>query len=75
MRSKRLSSLEKMTKIKDETHKMEMEATSYPPSNHMGFINAKSVQKPESKIELEKVDDANDMLLGAIKAKLAILDQ
>lgn len=94
--NRKLSKLEKLNRIKSETHKMELIAKQHPTSlqtmtnelpksareagtpgtAHYAQRMANYVDKPKQKIdqEFQKIDEANGMLLDAIKAKLAILD-
>ena len=69
MINKKLTNLEKLQKIKEETGRMERislendRQSGQPPSNNHQILQ-----------RFDGVDEANGMLLDAIKAKLAILD-
>ena len=77
MTSKKLSGLEKLQAVRDEAARIEKKAFDKErtaPEDAGEYIRERS-QQTRIQAEFEKVDEVNGLLLDAIKAKLAILDQ
>ena len=74
MKNQKLSNLEKLQIVRDQAErieKMAMDRERVPTEDQ----DAQGSQKNPIQQEFQKVDEVNSMLLDAIKAKLAILDQ
>ena len=75
LKNQKLSNLEKLQMVRDQAERIEKEAMDRERTRPAEDQDAQGSQKNPIQQEFEKVDEVNSMLLDAIKAKLAILDQ
>ena len=77
MTSTKLSGLEKLHAVRDEAARIEKKALEKDRTmaEDAGEYIREGSQQTQIQAEFEKVDEVNGLLLDAIKAKLAILDQ